>query len=216
MTIILLADNVPDNDQSSVQSVPEQISSTIQPKISESLCSTTPIVFGSSATSVVIESSTTPTVVRSSTTPNVVESSTTPTVVETSTTPTVVKSSTTPIVVGSLAASCHWNSPRIIELIREPNQGLGISIVGGKVDMFNLTPGHFVGGIFVKNVSPGSVAARNGALKRGDRILEVDGKDLRDATHDQAVEAIRNAQNPIKMVVQSLMSLVNDRDENQF
>lgn len=207
MTIILLADNVPDNDQSSVQSVPEQISSTIQPKISESLCSTTPIVFGSSATSVVVESSTTPTVVRSSTTPNVVE---------TSTTPTVVKSSTTPIVVGSLAASCHWNSPRIIELIREPNQGLGISIVGGKVDMFNLTPGHFVGGIFVKNVSPGSVAARNGALKRGDRILEVDGKDLRDATHDQAVEAIRNAQNPIKMVVQSLMSLVNDRDENQF
>ena len=189
MTIILLADNVPDNDQSSVQSVPEQISSTIQPKISESLCSTTPIVFGSSATSVVVESSTTPTVVRSSTTPN---------------------------VVGSLAASCHWNSPRIIELIREPNQGLGISIVGGKVDMFNLTPGHFVGGIFVKNVSPGSVAARNGALKRGDRILEVDGKDLRDATHDQAVEAIRNAQNPIKMVVQSLMSLVNDRDENQF
>ena len=189
MTIILLADNVPDNDQSSVQSVPEQISSTIQPKISESLCSTTPIVFGSSATSVVVESSTTP---------------------------TVVKSSTTPIVVGSLAASCHWNSPRIIELIREPNQGLGISIVGGKVDMFNLTPGHFVGGIFVKNVSPGSVAARNGALKRGDRILEVDGKDLRDATHDQAVEAIRNAQNPIKMVVQSLMSLVNDRDENQF
>ena len=112
--------------------------------------------------------------------------------------------------------SCQWGPSRIIELNRESNRGLGISIVGGKVDMFNLTPGHFVGGIFVKNVSPGSVAAKDDALKRGDRILEVDGKDLRDATHDQAVEAIRNAKNPVKMVVQSLLSLVNTREENNF
>lgn len=34
--------------------------------------------------------------------------------------------------------------------------------------------------------------------------VQVDGKDLRNATHDQAVETIRNASNPVKFVVQSL------------
>ena len=35
-------------------------------------------------------------------------------------------------------------------------------------------------------------------------VLQVDGKDLRNATHDQAVEIIRNASNPVRFVVQSL------------
>lgn len=34
--------------------------------------------------------------------------------------------------------------------------------------------------------------------------LQVDGEDLRNATHDKAVETIRNASNPVKFVVQSL------------
>ena len=32
----------------------------------------------------------------------------------------------------------------------------------------------------------------------------MDGKDLRNATHDQAVEIIRHASNPVRFVVQSL------------
>ena len=35
-------------------------------------------------------------------------------------------------------------------------------------------------------------------------FLQVDGKDLRNATHDQAVEIIRHASNPVRFVVQSL------------
>ncbi|XP_015791818.1 multiple PDZ domain protein isoform X2 [Tetranychus urticae] len=114
-------------------------------------------------------------------------------------------SSSVTTVSGSSTLARQWGSPRTIELTREPDQGLGISIVGGKVDLFNLSPGHSIGGIFVKNILPGSPAAKSGLLKRGDRILEVDGRDLREATHDAAVEVIRSAQNPIKFVVQSLL-----------
>lgn len=35
-------------------------------------------------------------------------------------------------------------------------------------------------------------------------ILKVDGKDLRNAAHDQAVDIIRHAKSPVKFVVQSL------------
>lgn len=121
-------------------------------------------------------------------------------------------SSSVTTVSGSSTLARQWSPPRVIELFREPDQGLGISIVGGKVDLFNLSPGHSIGGIFVKNILPGSPAAKSGLLKRGDRILEVDGKDLRDATHDAAVEAIRSAQNPIKFIVQSLLPLPREDD----
>jgi hypothetical protein len=35
-------------------------------------------------------------------------------------------------------------------------------------------------------------------------LLQVDGKDLRNATHDQAVDTIRHASNPVRFVIQSL------------
>ncbi|RWS15874.1 patj-like protein [Dinothrombium tinctorium] len=106
---------------------------------------------------------------------------------------------------GSSTLARQWGSPKVIELHREPDRGLGISIVGGKVDMFSLSSGHSVSGIYIKNVLPDSPAGKSGALKRGDRILEVGGVDLREATHEEAVDAIRNAKNPIKFIIQSLL-----------
>ncbi|CAG5128603.1 unnamed protein product, partial [Candidula unifasciata] len=97
-----------------------------------------------------------------------------------------------------------WGPPRIVQLIREPERSLGISIVGGRVDMFNVSQEHSNAGIFIKQVIANSPAGRNGTLKKGDRILEVSGCDVRNATHDEAVEAIRNSPNPITFVVQSL------------
>lgn len=113
---------------------------------------------------------------------------------------------------GSSTLARQWSSPKTVELLREPDQGLGISIVGGRVDLFNLSPGHSIGGIFIKNVLPGSPAAKSGLLKRGDHILEVDGKDLRNATRNEAVEAIRSAKNPVKFVVCTLLSLPRDEE----
>jgi multiple PDZ domain protein len=46
-------------------------------------------------------------------------------------------------------------------------------------------------------------------LKTGDRILEVNGFDLRDASHDRAVEIIRAAQSPVHFIVQSLLDPSN-------
>lgn len=103
----------------------------------------------------------------------------------------------------------QWGEERIVLLNREDDKGLGISIVGGKVEMFNISAGSAITGIFIKNILSDSPAGREGTLKSGDRLLEVDGVDLRDATHDRAVEAIKNAKNPIKFVVQSLLPLVS-------
>ena len=48
-------------------------------------------------------------------------------------------------------------------------------VTGGKVDLFNVSPESqkAIAGIFIKNVLPKSPAARDGLLKKGDRILEV-------------------------------------------
>lgn len=42
----------------------------------------------------------------------------------------------------------------------------------------------------------------------GDRIIEVDGVDLRHSTHERAVEVIQAAGNPVSLLVQSLVNLV--------
>ncbi|XP_046567943.1 multiple PDZ domain protein-like isoform X6 [Haliotis rubra] len=106
---------------------------------------------------------------------------------------------------GSPAAGNHaWGPARTVELVREPGRSLGISIVGGRVDLFHVSEEHTITGIFIKHVVENSPAGRNGTLKTGDRILEVNGVDVRDATHDEAVEIIRNATSPVTFVVQSL------------
>lgn len=43
----------------------------------------------------------------------------------------------------------------------------------------------------------------------GDRILAVDGEDLREASHERAVEVIRKAGNPVTFLVQSLVDWVS-------
>ncbi|CAF4646124.1 unnamed protein product [Rotaria sp. Silwood1] len=103
--------------------------------------------------------------------------------------------------------STLWGPPRTVVLYRDEQvKSLGISIVGGKLDFSG--PGNTIesciSGIFVKHVIPDSIAGRKSTLKTGDRILEVNGYNLRDATHDHAVEIIRSAQSPIYFIVQSL------------
>ncbi|CAF0974575.1 unnamed protein product [Adineta steineri] len=104
--------------------------------------------------------------------------------------------------------STLWGSPRTVILYRDENvKSLGISIVGGKLDFSG--PGNTIesciSGIFIKHVIPDSLAGRHSTLKTGDRILEVNGYNLREATHDHAVEIIRSARSPIYFIVQSLL-----------
>ncbi|XP_043422114.1 multiple PDZ domain protein isoform X16 [Prionailurus bengalensis] len=104
------------------------------------------------------------------------------------------------------AAYSNWNQPRRVELWREPSKSLGISIVGGRGMGSRLSNGEVMRGIFIKHVLEDSPAGTNGTLKPGDRIVEVDGMDLRDASHEQAVEAIRKAGNPVVFMVQSIIN----------
>ncbi|KAG9473167.1 hypothetical protein GDO78_014015 [Eleutherodactylus coqui] len=98
----------------------------------------------------------------------------------------------------------HWGAPRVVEIWREPEVSLGISIVGGQTIIKRLKNGEELKGIFIKQVLEESPAGKTKALKTGDKILEVSGVDLTSATHEEAVDAIKNAGNPVVFVIQSL------------
>lgn len=48
----------------------------------------------------------------------------------------------------------------------------------------------FQGAIIIHEVYAEGAAARDGRLLAGDQILEVSGNDLRNATHDEAIQVI--------------------------
>ncbi|XP_035992762.1 multiple PDZ domain protein isoform X3 [Fundulus heteroclitus] len=100
-------------------------------------------------------------------------------------------------------AAWSWDHPKSVQLTRAPSQSLGISITGGRGMGRRLSSGEMMRGVFIKHISPDSPAALNGILRVGDRILEVSGVDLRDASHEQAVEAIRRAGDTVDLLVQS-------------
>lgn len=60
-----------------------------------------------------------------------------------------------------------------VEIFREPNVSLGISIVGGQTVIKRLKNGEELKGIFIKQVLEDSPAGKTHALKTGDKILEV-------------------------------------------
>lgn len=76
--------------------------------------------------------------------------------------------------------------------------------------------GNSVTGIFIKSVCTNSPAGRSSKIFMGDRILSVNDIDLRNATHEQAVQAIKNAKNPVHFVVQSLQSFTPDKVSHLF
>ncbi|XP_039623172.1 inaD-like protein isoform X6 [Polypterus senegalus] len=100
----------------------------------------------------------------------------------------------------------HWGPPRRVEVWRDPSESLGISIVGGQVVIKRLKNGEELKGIFIKQVLKDSPAGKTAAFRTGDKILEVSGQDLRNASHEVAVQAIKDAGNPVVFVVQSLSS----------
>ncbi|XP_011636408.1 uncharacterized protein LOC105426733 [Pogonomyrmex barbatus] len=118
---------------------------------------------------------------------------------------------------GDVTWSKHWGPERLVEIYREPKTSLGLSIVGGKVDLHKglSSKTQNISGIFIKNVLPNSPAGRTGGLKIGDRIIEVDGVDLRHSTHERAVEVIQAAGNPVSLLVQSLVNLSPDSAADQ-
>ncbi|XP_059725263.1 protein scribble homolog isoform X14 [Haemorhous mexicanus] len=76
---------------------------------------------------------------------------------------------------------------------------LGLSIVGGS-DHSSHPFGIHEPGVFISKVIPRGLASRSG-LRVGDRILEVNGTDLRHATHQEAVSALLCNAQELSMLV---------------
>ncbi|KAL1282459.1 hypothetical protein QQF64_001262, partial [Cirrhinus molitorella] len=96
-----------------------------------------------------------------------------------------------------------WSQPRRVTLFRAGGMCLGFSVVGGRGMGSRLSNGEMRRGIFIKHIAEDSPAARNSTLKEGDRILQVQGVDVSDFTHEEAVEAIRRAGDKVELLVQS-------------
>lgn len=76
------------------------------------------------------------------------------------------------------------NRKRTVLITKKPGEGLGISIKGGKE---NRMP------ILISKIFRGLAADSTSKLFVGDAILSVNNQNLREATHDEAVQALKNA-----------------------
>ncbi|XP_022601140.1 E3 ubiquitin-protein ligase PDZRN3 isoform X1 [Seriola dumerili] len=101
----------------------------------------------------------------------------------------------------TVAFSCKEGETKSVTvvLLREGGS-LGFNIIGGRpcADENDSTSNE---GIFVSKIVEDGPADKEGGLQIHDRIIEVNGKDLSKATHDQAVEAFRTAKEPIMVQV---------------
>uniref|UniRef100_A0A8C5HWD0 RING-type E3 ubiquitin transferase n=1 Tax=Gouania willdenowi TaxID=441366 RepID=A0A8C5HWD0_GOUWI len=85
-----------------------------------------------------------------------------------------------------------------VVLLRECGS-LGFNIIGGRPFADNDCSSNE--GIFVSKIIEKGPADKEGGLQIHDKIIEVNGRDLSKATHEQAVEAFRTAKEPIVVQV---------------
>ncbi|XP_064403426.1 synaptojanin-2-binding protein-like isoform X1 [Halichondria panicea] len=89
--------------------------------------------------------------------------------------------------------------PKIEEItLDKKGTGLGFNIRGGTDNMH-------VGkdsGIFVTTVKPNGAASKDGRLQPGDKILEINGNDLREVAHQSAVTHFHNSGDTVKLLVE--------------
>nr|CAX73003.1 Beta-1-syntrophin (59 kDa dystrophin-associated protein A1 basic component 1) [Schistosoma japonicum] len=84
---------------------------------------------------------------------------------------------------------------RLVRITKEELGGLGISIKGGRE---NKTP------ILISKIFKGMAAEQTGQLNVGDAILSVNGEDLRNSTHDEAVRALKRAGRIVELEVKHM------------
>ncbi|XP_053160388.1 disks large homolog 1 isoform X8 [Hemicordylus capensis] len=96
-----------------------------------------------------------------------------------------------PIPKGMLGDDELTREPRKL-LLHRGSTGLGFNIVGGEDGE----------GIFVSFILAGGPADLSGELRKGDRIISVNGTDLKAATHEEAAAALKNAGQAVTIVAQ--------------
>jgi hypothetical protein len=107
----------------------------------------------------------------------------------------------------STSSSCgigvpEWvlnQSKRSVTVNKTDSTGLGLSIKGGRE---NKMP------IFVSKIFKGMAADSTGQLYVGDIILSVNGSDLRDVTHDEAVQMLKKAGKIVNLEVRYMREVM--------
>ncbi|OON21104.1 PDZ/DHR/GLGF domain protein [Opisthorchis viverrini] len=117
------------------------------------------------------------------------------------------KAVTKPVATSSPAPSALTNAPlerpkpppiipgreTLVELTRHSGSSWGFSVVGGKDTV--------LGGILVHAVHDDGIVAEDGRIAVGDRLLAVNGVDLRDADHETGKKIIRNAGDSLRLLI---------------
>ncbi|XP_054003546.1 protein lap4 isoform X2 [Hylaeus anthracinus] len=86
-------------------------------------------------------------------------------------------------------------------ITKEPGEKLGMHIKGGLRGQKGNPLDHTDEGVFISKINSGGAAKRDGRLKVGMRLLEVNGTSLLGATHQEAVNILRCSGNTITLVV---------------
>ncbi|KAM5261608.1 multiple PDZ domain protein isoform 27-T35 [Hipposideros larvatus] len=105
-----------------------------------------------------------------------------------------ISRSSTPAIFASDPATCPIipGCETTIE-ISKGRTGLGLSIVGGSDTL--------LGAIIIHEVYEEGAACKDGRLWAGDQILEVNGIDLRKATHDEAINVLRQTPQRVRLTL---------------
>ncbi|KAM4836282.1 partitioning defective 3 homolog B isoform 2-T2 [Thomomys bottae] len=96
------------------------------------------------------------------------------------------------------------NAKKITIDLKKGSEGLGFTVVTRDSSI------HGPGPIFVKNILPKGAAIKDGRLQSGDRILEVNGKDVTGCTQEELVAMLRSTKQG------ETASLVIARQEGNF
>ncbi|XP_029305741.1 LOW QUALITY PROTEIN: tyrosine-protein phosphatase non-receptor type 13 [Cottoperca gobio] len=85
---------------------------------------------------------------------------------------------------------------RFIVELKKSSGSLGISVAGG------INTNVRYGGIYIKSLVLGGAAEQDGRIQIGDRLLEVDGSNLRGVTHPQAVECLKGTGEVVNLLLE--------------
>ncbi|CAL8293812.1 unnamed protein product [Lota lota] len=98
-----------------------------------------------------------------------------------------------------LEAGSSQPRQRLSACLVRHDKGLGFSIAGGK----GSTPYRTADtGIYISRIAEGGAASRDSTLRVGDRVLSINGVDMTEARHDQAVALLTGTSPTIALVVE--------------
>ncbi|XP_060773376.1 E3 ubiquitin-protein ligase LNX isoform X2 [Neoarius graeffei] len=87
---------------------------------------------------------------------------------------------------------CH---EKTVTLVKESNESLGMTVAGGMNNRGWDLP------VYVTNIDPNGVVAREGSICKGDILLNVNGVDLTGVTRSEAVTNLKNTSSPVVLRV---------------